>query len=32
MFTGKFEAEKTIKFHESPVPEQERKACEGVDC
>ena len=23
MFTGKFEAEKTIKFHENPVPEKE---------
>ena len=22
MFTGKFEAEKTIKFHENPVPEK----------
>ena len=32
MFTGKFEAEKTIKFHESPVPEKEHAPCEGIDC
>ncbi|MCJ7443167.1 MAG: hypothetical protein MUO26_01310 [Methanotrichaceae archaeon] len=32
MFTGKFEAEKLIKFHEYPVPEKENKPCEGIDC
>jgi len=32
MFTGKFEAEKTIKFHENPVPEKEHMPCEGIDC
>ena len=32
MFTGTFEAEKTIKFHENPVPERIRAPCEGIDC
>jgi hypothetical protein len=32
MFTGVFEAEKTIKFHENPVPERIRAPCEGIDC
>jgi transcriptional regulator with XRE-family HTH domain len=32
MFTGKFEAEKTIKFHENPVPEKVRAPCDGIDC
>ena len=32
MFTGVFEAEKLIKFHENPVPEKEKKPCDGVDC
>ncbi len=33
MFSGTFEAEKTIKFHENPVPEkEENKVCEGIDC
>jgi hypothetical protein len=32
MFTGTFEAEKTIKFHENPVPERIRVPCEGIDC
>jgi hypothetical protein len=33
MFTGKFEAEKLIKFHENPVPEKEGHIpCEGIDC
>ncbi len=32
MFTGKFEAEKTIKFHENPVPEKLHAPCEGIDC
>jgi hypothetical protein len=32
MFTGKFEAEKTLKFHESPVPERGHAPCDGIDC
>jgi len=32
MFTGVFEAEKLIKFHENPVPERIRVPCEGIDC
>jgi hypothetical protein len=32
MFTGKFEAEKLLKFHEYPVPEKEHIACDGIDC
>ncbi len=32
MFTGIFEAEKTIKFHENPVPERVHVPCEGIDC
>jgi len=32
MFTGTFEAEKTIKFHENPVPEKIHAVCEGIDC
>jgi hypothetical protein len=32
MFTGTFEAEKTIKFHENPVPERLNVPCEGIDC
>jgi len=32
MFTGKFEAEKLLKFHEYPVPEKQRAPCEGIDC
>ncbi|MFB3765297.1 MAG: hypothetical protein ACE14P_08620 [Methanotrichaceae archaeon] len=32
MFTGQFEADKTIKFHENPVPEAEHPPCEGIDC
>jgi len=32
MFTRQFEAEKTIKFHENPVPEKEHPPCEGIDC
>jgi hypothetical protein len=31
-FTGKFEVEKNIRFHENPVPEQEANACDGLDC
>ncbi len=33
MFSGTFEAEKTIKFHDSPVPEgKETPVCDGIDC
>jgi hypothetical protein len=32
MFSGQFEAEKTLKFHENPVPEESHKPCEGIDC
>lgn len=32
MFTGTFEAEKILKFHENPVPERQRAPCEGIDC
>jgi hypothetical protein len=32
MFTGTFEAEKLIKFHENPVPEKLHAPCEGIDC
>ncbi len=32
MFTGTFEAEKTIKFHENPVPDNIRPVCDGIDC
>jgi len=32
MFTGTFEAEKLIKFHENPVPEIIRQVCDGIDC
>ena len=32
MFSGIFEAEKTIKFHENPVPERDRPVCDGIDC
>jgi hypothetical protein len=31
-FTGKFELEKSIQFHENPVPEQKDNACDGLDC
>jgi hypothetical protein len=32
MFTGTFEAEKLIKFHENPVPDRIHAPCEGIDC
>ncbi|NMC09795.1 MAG: hypothetical protein GYA39_02275 [Methanothrix sp.] len=32
MFTGTFEAEKTIKFHENPVPDKINPPCMGIDC
>jgi len=31
-FTGNFETEKLIKFHENPVPEPVRSPCAGIDC
>ncbi|MDM7911855.1 MAG: hypothetical protein QUS09_02040 [Methanotrichaceae archaeon] len=31
-FSGKFEVEKLLKFHENPVPEQKSIGCEGIDC
>lgn len=32
MFTGTFEADKLIKFHENPVSEKEHNGCEDIDC
>jgi len=32
MFTGTFEAEKQIKFHEYPVEEKKALWCDGIDC
>jgi len=32
LFTGVFEVEKTIKFHENPVSEKKHSGCEGIDC
>jgi hypothetical protein len=32
MFTGTFEAEKQIKFHEYPVKDKGAIACDGIDC
>lgn len=32
MFSGVFEAEKLIKFHENPVPEKIVVPCDGIDC
>ena len=32
MFTGTFEAEKMLKFHEYPVPEIVESPCKGIDC
>jgi hypothetical protein len=31
-FTGKFEVEKSIQFHENPVPEQKSNPCSDLDC
>jgi hypothetical protein len=31
-FTGTFETEKTIKFHEKPVTARTNNQCEGLDC
>ncbi|HSD57782.1 MAG TPA: hypothetical protein VLB04_06340, partial [Methanotrichaceae archaeon] len=30
-FSGKFEVEKLLKFHENPVPEPKSFGCEGID-
>jgi hypothetical protein len=32
VFSGRFEAEKTIKFHEAPVKGDTKKVCDGIDC
>jgi hypothetical protein len=32
LYSGVFEAEKTIKFHENPVPEKIAPPCDGIDC
>ena len=33
LFSGTFEAEKLIKFHENPVPEKDNQPpCDGIDC
>lgn len=32
MFTGKFEAEKQIKFHQYPAMDKREMGCQGVDC
>ncbi|MDD1750008.1 MAG: hypothetical protein LUO89_09040 [Methanothrix sp.] len=31
-FTGKFDVEKMIKFHENPVEEMKHAGCDGIDC
>lgn len=31
-FTGKFEVQKLLKFHENPVAEKPRTGCEDIDC
>ena len=31
-FTGKFDVEKSIQFHENPVPEQTSNPCVDLDC
>lgn len=31
-FTGRFEVEKLLKFHENPVAEPSRLGCDGIDC
>jgi hypothetical protein len=31
-FTGKLEVEKSIQFHENPVPEQRSNPCADLDC
>jgi len=32
MFTGNFETEKLVKFHESPVPDMVESPCKDIDC
>jgi hypothetical protein len=32
MFTGTFEAEKLIKFHQYPLEEETEERCKGIDC
>ncbi len=32
LFSGTFDVEKTIKFHENPVEEKKRVGCDGIDC
>jgi hypothetical protein len=32
MFSGQFEVDKLIKFHEHPVPVQDSSPCSGIDC
>lgn len=32
MFSGVFEVDKLIKFHEHPVPDKKHAPCEGIDC
>ena len=31
-FTGTFEVDNQVKFHDNPVPEQKDAGCEGIDC
>jgi hypothetical protein len=31
-FAGRFEIQKSIKFHENPVNEPPASSCEGLDC
>ena len=31
-FTGKFDVEKLLKFHENPVQEKKQLGCDGIDC
>jgi hypothetical protein len=31
-FSGKFDVEKSLQFHENPVPEQRNNACDDLDC
>jgi hypothetical protein len=31
-FTGRFEVEKLLKFHENPIAEPSQRGCEGIDC
>ncbi|MCJ7443043.1 MAG: hypothetical protein MUO26_00680 [Methanotrichaceae archaeon] len=31
-FSGKFEVDKMLKFHENPVPENKKIGCQDIDC